>query len=155
MITYQEAYDRLTTAYLQNKVNPYNGCACFVGNLLNGSDNWIGMRTCVGKLREKAISCVNEESGGKYTTGDILSLEAKFMSRVVLPYSSKCDMGYYSGHKTMEEIWQNPTPEMEEILWRAFVDTLEDLKKLHISKGEVIDKPVILIKRQIKQAELV
>lgn len=40
MITYKEQFDKLTRAYINDEVQPFENCACFVGNLLNKNAMW-------------------------------------------------------------------------------------------------------------------
>lgn len=35
--TFKEQYNKIVNAYLKGELNPWDGCACFVGNLLNNN----------------------------------------------------------------------------------------------------------------------
>src|SRR5258706_548549 len=41
--TYKEQFDKVTEAYINGTLEPYRSCACFIGNMLGGSD-WDGFR---------------------------------------------------------------------------------------------------------------
>src|SRR5688572_14773360 len=42
--TYKEQFDKITTAYINNELQPWQECACFIGNLLNGDSQWAAYR---------------------------------------------------------------------------------------------------------------
>ena len=149
MIPYKEQFDKLTRAYIENKVNPYESCACFVGNLLDGNSTWsmgkfMRLNAWETPMTNKQIL---EQSKDTYTLDDILDLEDLFMSYVR-------DITYKTNTKSSpaHELWENPTPEMEDTLFIAFEKTLEALKMMHISKGEKIDEAPVFKKRQLTMA---
>ena len=136
--TYKEQFDKLTRAYINNEVDPYRACACFVGNLLNRKGAWINCRSGFSTHLEgewgivhdaDAIKCINEESNGLYTPKEIVDLEYLFLKSFG---DSHCN---------------DKSP--EDSLFIAFEATLDLLKKIHISKGEVIDETPIFTKRTL------
>ena len=150
--TYKEQFDKLTEAYIHNKVEPYTACACFVGNLLNRTSNWISGRGMAAgetmedwnikhpraplsqELVEKATyvsqQSITENSGGLYTLREIIDLEKVFLDALE-GNCSEDDNSY------------------EEYLFKAFELTLAKLKEIHESKGEIVDAPPVFIKRQL------
>lgn len=133
-ITFQIQYDKIVNAYYQDKLNPYQCCGCFVGNLLDNEDMW---RRCKPGLFLKegsnirkptqteidnAIKIIREKSGGLYTPEEIFKIEAKFMS-------------YFRG---TSENWKQITPDFENTLFKAMESTLIMLKEIHESKGEIV-----------------
>lgn len=149
--TYKEQFDKLTRAYIAGKVNPFQCCGCFIGNLLNGHGSWNkvkpnlmvqdwtdGLRQVTPVEYVNALECIKVNSGGLYTADDIIKLERKFMDMI----------GNYRGL----EKWVNPTPEMEDVLFKAFEKALSMLKQIHQSKGEIIDETPVFQKRQLQPA---
>lgn len=134
--TYKQQFDKLTVAYIENKVDPYDACACFIGNLLNGKDAWLRCRQGytyeVSAFRlivdDKAFSCIREESGGLYTPREIIDMEYNFL--------------YTYGHFGKNE----------NSLFEAFCSTLEMLKNIHISKGEDVELIGEFKKRELQIA---
>jgi len=139
--TYQEQFNKLTEAYISNKVDPYYGCGCFVGNLLNGKGNWELGREMLIWHRSKeygyqispkglhhTLLVLQEECDSLYTPREIFELEKKFL---------RC----YNSLKDQDG--------EEEALFKAFETTLDLLKEIHISKGEIIDTIPVFTKRQL------
>lgn len=146
---YSEQFNKLTTAYVAGKVDPYSACGCFVGNLLNNNREWIEARFGLGnigdydkKTMEKSTNCVRKESNGLYSLQEIYNLEKLFLET----YSeNKGDTQAFSSSET-------PTQQDEDALFIAFEKTLDALKELHISKGEVIDEVPVFKKRTFQTA---
>lgn len=132
-LTYSQQFNKLTQAYIRGEVNPYHPCHCFVGNLLNNTDEWRHGRETYGSVTEflkhyiLAQESISEESSGLYTVEDIVALEETFMNRV----------GYHHS---------------EDELFHAFDATLDHLKKIHISKGENVDETPLFKKRKLQTA---
>lgn len=126
MKTFREQFDKLCKAYL-NRVNPNDPCACFVGNLLNGSTMWSKARRIdkdgdnfkklwVSKKRLYDVArSIRLNSEGTYTPDDIYKLERLFMRT------------WAEGYMT------------EESLFEAFEKTILLLKEIHESKGEIVE----------------
>jgi len=142
--SYKEQFDKLTTAYIEMRVNPYDACGCFVGNLLNSTKEWyfckrtiiiqnFSERNVNDEEIQQAIASIEEESKGLYTPEEITHLEKIFM------YSIR---GF--GGATF---WRNPTPAAEEVLFKGLEKTLNVLKSIHISKGEDVEGEFAFTKR--------
>jgi hypothetical protein len=132
--TYEQQFDKITRAYIANELNPYEVCGCFVGILLNGNDDWIcgrdlshGVITCNRSGVEYATMCIQDEANGFYTLQEVLDLEKNFMALLT---------NVHSRH-------------YEDCLFIAMESTLEMLKQIHISKGEVIDEVPVFEKRKL------
>jgi hypothetical protein len=158
MITFKQQFDKLTEAYINGQVDPYTSCGCFVGNLLNGNTKWDEARSfeklisnnpldecflpialCEG---EKGIDLIDKviqkEAEGFYSRIEILQLERSFM----LTYQQ------HGGVSPSEAISRRIRYEInEESLFKAFEVTLDLLKQIHESKGEVVE-PFEFVKRQ-------
>jgi len=136
MITFREQYDKLVGAYLKNQVIPTESCACFVGNLLNGTRKWrcareynfMGNPSILYSLdNERAgIIEISKEGKGMYTLEDISVLEDTFML-------TWCDKKMCNSN--------------EDALYTAFEKALIKLKEIHESKGEIVEN-YIFQKRQ-------
>jgi hypothetical protein len=151
--SYSEQFNKLTSAYIAGKVDPYTSCGCFVGNLLNNSTDWIVGRKEIGNINlskskysvngiKSAKKCIQKESHGLYTLQEIYDIEKVFLDS----YDNN------GGKATAFKSFDTPTDEDEEALFIAFEETLEYLKELHISKGEVIDEVPVFKKRMFVTA---
>lgn len=142
MITFKQQFDKLTEAYIRGEVYPYEPCACFVGNLLNRTSDWCTRGGIIWKelyfhdesSEEQMKRAVLRESGGFYTIHEIHLLEQTFLMNI----------------RTNRE-WNEPL--YEEQLFKAFEKTLDLLKQIHESKGEIVE-PFQFTKRQ-PQNELI
>lgn len=150
MITFKEQFDKLTAAYIKGEVHPFQNCACFVGNLLNGQHAWGATRTYSSngiqarrceqlplyflEYYKEGLNCINTASDRTYTVKDIVRLENNFMRIITRNWS----------------ILEPHTPS-EDCLFEAFSSTLDLLKEIHESKGEVVD-PFEFTKRQLVTA---
>lgn len=116
--TYKQQFDKLTEAYIKGEVNPMDRCACFVGNLLGGK-NWNDII----------------DRQGFYTADEIGNIEWEFMFN-----STKQKLGVRCWLRNFgDNPLAVPSAEDEQILFESFSHTLEVLKQIHISKGEIID----------------
>ena len=138
--TYKEQFDKLTRAYIEDRVNPMKGCACFIGNLLNERGDWEGGRSASMLLsgEQDAVKLLNtnsslivkvvmEEANGLYTPLEIVQMEILFVRT------------FKKGKET------------EVALFMAFKKTLDLLKQIHQSKGEVIDETPKFTKRELQK----
>lgn len=155
MIPFKVQFDKLTKAYIEGKVNPYRECACFVGNLLNGTHEWRGIRRYrpYGNsiLREdmnfilsfsSSIKSIDEQSDGMYSPREILKLENLFLHTLEKKITS--DLPFPAAYILVH-------PNYEEALFHAFCVTLDKLKEIHISKGENVEE-FTFIKRKLEVA---
>lgn len=150
MITFREQFDKLVKAYMNDEVDPFHLCRCFVGNLLNGRMDWGYIRQR-GKYLEcesnpqwkkriiehvaEGCKCVEEESKGTYSAKEIEELENNFM-------------GFFNWSHAY---YRSLTDEKKEsVLFEAFSDTLQMLKELHESKGEVVEDYVFNKREMVK-----
>jgi len=145
MKTFKEQFDKLTRAYINEEVQPFNACACFVGNLLNNQSGWTFIRNYDSlpildrSDRDSYLTGVQTiviQSDNTYTPQEIAYLEYNFMKIV-------CN----------EKGMKNTGPGdiiSEDLLFEAFESTLDMLKKIHESKGEVVE-PFTFIKRTVKE----
>ncbi len=147
-ITFEEQYNKIVNAYIKDELNPMDGCACFIGNLLEAKEKtWEYGRRFEKKFLSNEIKWVNsgygeatamryisEISKGEYSQEEIYNMEINFLN--------KC----YENPKrriVLKIFEEEPT---EESLFKAMESTLLMLKKIHEKKGEVI-KPYNFEKR--------
>lgn len=129
--TFQEQYNKITSAYYKNELDPFEECACFVGNLLNRCGGWSFIRDFssaslsinLGQT-EYGQHMIFQHSEGLYSKQDILQLENNFIE--------KC-----FPDKTRNFL-SNKEEATEENLFSAMESTLEMLRKIHEGKGEII-----------------
>lgn len=139
--TFKEQFDKITGAYFRNELDPYNNCACFIGNLLNKNDTWSYFRNA---LRTKSkdwvcsysgngtsvligVGTIKMESNSFYTPENILALEENFLNHLE-DDDFRSDGGDGISLKATEES-----------IFEAMDSTLDLLRKIHESKGEVIE----------------
>lgn len=160
MITYKTQFDKLTRAYIENRVRPMSSCACFIGNLLNGDKNWIyGRRRLYGLSSHSATECINKngveqmieviqrEAEGMYTPEEIIMLEGTFLSTInevggTLNGLGTIDDRIREGRQLSET--------QEDVLFKGFEAALDLLKEIHLSKGEVIEDELVFTKRTLQ-----
>jgi hypothetical protein len=159
MITYKQQFDKLTEAYFNNEVHPYDDCVCFVGNLLNNNGDWSYFRD-FNLIRNTGIDLksliqpanpgvslqdiLNNEAEGFYYFEEILGLEREFLT-------------------TYESITGVQEPALvishikidEEALFQAFSKTLDMLYMIHVAKGENVPERIPFAKRGLVSAEAV
>jgi hypothetical protein len=148
MKTYQEQWQNITSAYVNNEMDPYQCEACFVGNLLR-NPVWALIRDCNtatgnGQL-ESSFSCLEEYLHG-YTPEEILSLENNFL-KILYEETGKPKILVLRGPNGVVK----SHPNYENALYKAMVSTLEILRNIHISRGENVDE-IPLQKRQLATA---
>lgn len=156
MIPFKVQFDKLTRAYIEDKVDPYMPCACFIGNLLNGKGIWVSIRkyqpfgfsellpTCYQPytFANEGLKFVTKVSEGTYSPKEIVILENLFLHTL-----EKNTVGRYMA---FSESLTLAHPKYEEALFKAFCVTLDKLKEIHESKGEIVDT-FTFIKRQKKE----
>ena len=156
--TYQQQFDKLTEAYIAHKVDPHQNCACFVGNLLGGFSSWASWRDTDFSEDGKSVKIklcnyeamkqvLAEKIKTFYEPCDIIELEGVFLNTYYSEGGGIYDMVDYE--QLNDEISSSYTPINEDALFIAFAKTLDLLKSIHISKGEVIDSLPKFQKRQL------
>ena len=155
MITFKEQYDKIVDAYFGNRLEPFNGCACFVGNLLNNRSAWQLVRKWnyegKGKITEDllhytaGLNCIVKNSQGFYSPSDIVRIENNFLAKINENTANFSGIEEYND-KDIDTIQEHPN--YEEALFIAMDSTLDLLKQIHEAKGEVVDIPK-LEKRQL------
>ncbi len=152
-VTFKQQFDKLTEAYIRGEVNPFDHCACFVGNLLNGNSGWvrsappaIKKMTCESledftellaeECKESVERIVEIEAEGLYTPEEIFFIEKTFMD------------AFWNGSLVKYQSVRREDQEYEDGLFEAFEKTLDLLKQIHESKGEVVE-PFEFVKREL------
>lgn len=138
--TYEQQWQKITEAYTNNKLEPYVSCACFIGNLLNNTDDWSMGRICTDYqspflvIRQAsrdseycdvdgAIKSIMEQSEGMYTLSQIIEMEQTFLRAI-------------AGDEHNEDK-----------IFQGMVLSLEALRKIHEAKGDPTAKEIKLEKR--------
>lgn len=159
MKTFKEQFDRLTSEYIAGNIYPYNGCACFVGNLLNGHDDWTACRVSEDGIRIMTFESSNfsfvygNARVGKelikkngYSIHEIVRLEQTFLETL----QEECPV---ESTYVFNEIFtprDTKHPNYEPALFHAFEKTLDVLKEIHESKGEVVEPFAFVMRETVK-----
>ena len=150
MNTFKQQFDKLTEAYIKGEVEPYDSCGCFVGNLLNKTNDWIGclagergqgkgeiiMQNHWGFNREEFDLALEVIKINGYTPRQISMLENCFMHNITKHINTQSAFRFNTSYVDMLDAH----PDKEDIIFNAFSKTLDLLKEIHESKGEVVDK---------------
>jgi hypothetical protein len=129
--TFETQYQKIVSAYYRNELNPLASCACFIGNLLNNNRNWSEarvFRTMQPDVKnynyEGGIACIRQESGGMYSIEEIIEMEKNFLIKAIP------DIDFKESFMIKKATEDN--------LFNAMLSTLEMLRKIHESKGEIV-----------------
>jgi len=146
---YEEAWQKITTAYVNDKLNPYMPCACFIGNLL-GNIDWAECRWGEAWKGEGFPVKFHDYFALKgYSPREIINMENNFL-RIIYEGVGKPSLFDAIAKNGMINIAREH-PDYEDLLYKAMVSTLEMLRQIHIAKGEVIDE-IPLRKRELQTA---
>lgn len=153
---YLKQREKIVQAYFKNKLNPYSGCACFVGNLLNNTTKWTQCRVFTdddGFLASDKVEItklaqfkyyLRNESNSFYTPEQIIKLETNFLKTIR-------DNTVKGVMDSIDDAFQHPN--YEEALFKAMDSTLDLLLEIHIANGDKsvieLEKPVF-VKRELK-----
>jgi hypothetical protein len=161
--TYGEQWQKITSAYSNNKLNPYMNCACFIGNMLGNLSCWADTRTgspATGRGRRAAPFCEDDtekqiikysignmliKSNG-YTVDQIIKLENNFLGIIHR-------LGEVDNIEEWEDFQRFYPEAAEDILYEAMISTLNMLKEIHRERGEDVDNSLVL-QRRTKQPNL-
>jgi len=156
-MTYNEAYNRIITAYFKDEVKPFEPCACFIGNLLGGKDIWANARTKDPFLNmfvpakyeigfygskdsiDKGLKYIKDLSNDVLTIEDICRIENVFM-KIIWGHTSKSNIGYF-----------NDGCDQEEQLFEAMSAGLDMLKTIYEEKG-LPTESIVFNKRELVNA---
>lgn len=155
-MNYKEAFDKLTIAYIGGQVNGFDNHFCFCGNLENNTDYWKDKILSDRYFRRGELHNKFEASGSlaiNYTATEYEHLELAYMEPLK-DFFSKMPKNYnlheygVGGWIHDYNIKGDYNAEYEEANHKGFVDALEVLKQIHISRGEDVDEGLKLIKKQ-------
>lgn len=143
--TFKEQFDKITTAYFEGRLSPERPCGCFIGNLLNNTEEWNHARVFTSQFNpvvcerrypndewerdyiKEGIMSIEILSNGLYTIEDIIDLEQNFLNIARTGVPLVCT------HEDIDSFYT------EETLFAAIDSTLDLLRKIHESKGEIIE----------------
>ena len=121
-LTYKEAETKIFDAYFKDEIKPYSTTFCFCGTLCNNTRKWFW-----------AERTLHRDSHG-YKGNDFVKMESALLNKLYVH-------NMFVGSEN-EEIY-------EDILFEAMCDALDVLRQIHIERGEIIDEPIVLKKRQL------
>jgi hypothetical protein len=131
--TFKEQFDKITRAYFNDELKPLNSCACFIGNIFDKDSRWQWIRefdttedNCsrwrgiknerYPWMRDAASEYIKFFFNGFYSCEDIINMESNFLT-----------------------IWDAKGGRTEQSLFEAMDSTLDMLRRIHESKGEIIE----------------
>lgn len=145
-LTYKEAYNKIIDAYFKDEIKPYNGTFCFCGTLIQEKDslgrvnaNWGSSPLYSGKelavMEAALLRTLREETIG----GDT--------NRITYSYYLQANK-YYEDHSKWKVIQNHEN--YENALFLAMSNALDELKKIHVERGENVEELPILTKRKLE-----
>lgn len=118
--TYKQAYDEIIDAYFRDKILPLSASFCFCGTL---------SPTCRWRMQGDGIRY-------PYTIAEYTRMEDALF-RGMMKNTNDCRK------------LQPKSPSYENDLFNGMCKALDELKRIHIERGEEIDENLILSKRQL------
>lgn len=129
---YSEQFDKITVAYIEDKILPYNRNFCFCGTLAPLEENNKGW------------------SEKDYTSIQLNKMEFALLHSIrEETFPDEKDVFFTSDHmygELREKVTSHPN--YENALFNGMVAALEVIKQIHIEKGEVIDETPSFQKRR-------
>ena len=126
-LTYKQAFDKITEAYIKDEIQPFRNEFCFCGTLADGSAGW-RHRNINGysvlefvKMEDALLNTISANTGG-----------GPSWFRALICTS---DMVEHSNY--------------EDAIFLGMCAALEVLKQIHIERGEIIDETPTFTKRQL------
>lgn len=141
-LTYQQAYDRIITAYFKGEIEPYNKQFCFCGTLAwqarRYNNSWAhsiydysDLKKMEGALlltiSEEMTSFIPQMKDNKY---------ANMVEDIGMPYTN-----------SLREVLKKH-PKYEDALFKGMCAALEVLKQIHRSRGENVDEYIPEFKKR-------
>tara|TARA_R100001369_G_C3278085_1_gene161431 strand:- start:277 stop:717 length:441 start_codon:yes stop_codon:yes gene_type:complete len=80
---FEDAINKLYSAFHQNTLNPEDCKQCAVGNILDNKDSWENLTDLHGSIRLNYLGLVHQNLGRKfngYTPLELLKIEASFLN---------------------------------------------------------------------------
>lgn len=126
METYTKQFDKMTRLYIAGKVQPLNADECFAGDVLDNGREWFQM------VHSKNFSHLDQYRPrflNFYSIDDMRRMEKAFMNEISIGLWL---VKWVPGMKKR----------YEDHVFNAFCKGLEELKRIHEEKGEVIGPKV-------------
>lgn len=125
-LTYQQAYNKIIDAYFKNEIKPFNASFCFCGTLANGEIWHNNTHMFIPEKHNYTI----EEYGRLEKALFVGFPEVKPLRPGFLWYEGDPD-----DFKKMSDY--------EDRLFIGMSNALEELKKIHIERGENVEEPEV------------
>lgn len=125
-LTYREAFDLITEAYIKGEIKPFDCGFCFCGNLAGNTD-W------------------KYDGDKKYTLQQYARMERALFSP--FPTVTVTDVALVNEAKGTNV---RNSPEFEDLLFQGMCNALEVLQQIHKERGDItaMDSPVF-VKREL------
>ncbi len=129
--TFQQQYNKIVSAYYKNQLDPFEACACFIGNMLDNTAGWVHCRKLEFETDEDGMCDIRSIEywlqGGGVVPRTILTLKPYFYTGIDIALMEDNFLRIYVlGGKT------------EDSLFEAMESTLIILKEIHKRNGELI-----------------
>ncbi len=138
-MTYNEAYDKIITAYFRDEIKPYNGQFCFCGTLA-GFD-------------KRDNGTYNGWFIDKYSGHDLQKMEDGLLLTIYNVVGGNSGSKYNPFGEAISDLDRLKTlahPKYEDALFAGMCAALEVLKEIHRSRGEDVDNVPVFTKRSLK-----
>lgn len=119
-LTYKQAFDKITEAYIKGEIRPYNSNFCFCGTLCDGSSEWR-----------------NDDYGGIFSNG----VHKDFMFYTGKQYAEM-------ERVLLMAIYRHTDENYEELLFNGMTAALEVLKEIHRDRGEDVDAHSLVFEKR-------
>lgn len=137
-LTYKEAESKIIDAYFNDEIKPFDSKFCFCGNLTDNSGLWnIEERFYPGGLELP------------YSHREYKKMEFQLMETVCMITLNKSWKGDWDYNGVpVDKIFKSE--KYEDALFEGMSKALDVLKSIHKNRGEIIDEPLQLKKRELK-----
>lgn len=134
-LTYKQAFDMITEAYIKDEIKPYDNEFCFCGTLSHDS-NW-------------RWEDYHKEFSYPYTNKEYLRMEYPLLH--TLRNKTVGEIEGYSMFLPCFDVDKNVInhPNYENALFEGMCNALDVLKQIHIERGEDVDESLKLPKREL------
>lgn len=140
-LTYRQAFDKITEAYIRGEIQPYDRSFCFCGTLVNkkNQDNVF--------LSDWDYSFYNHFELGKMEEALLKTIRDMTIGHKASPSIFVEDIINFDTIKLRESVFSHPN--YENALFAGMSAALEVLKEIHRARGEDVDEVPMFTKREL------
>lgn len=148
--TYEQQWQKLTTAYLNNELRPFSSSFCLCGNLCDNSDDWFN-RNCSHRAINVPLDTKHHDYG-QYTGQELFDMEDALLQTIHKQCGTTSKYDKLCTNKDRLKYFVEHHPNFEDALFEGMCNALEVLRKIHESKGDETAKIITLSKRVLQIA---